>query len=218
MQTLPQPQFNAAPWRLSGRVLGVALNDPAALAALGDAVHAPPYKAPPRTPVLYVKPRNTLVANGSTLAQELTGVELGATLGLVIGQASSAVPVAQALQHVAGCLLVADLSLPHDSWYRPAVRAKARDGSCVLGPLVAPVDPASTVLEVCVDGEPVQRVALAQMQRGAAQLLAEVSEFMTLQPGDLLLLGLAASAPRLRAGQSFSITAPGLGRLQGSLA
>lgn len=217
MQTCPQPRFDTAPWRLSGQVVGVALNDPATLAALGKAVHAPPYKAPPRAPVLYVKPRNTLAACGSAvvLPQGAASLVLGATLGLVIGRTACAVPAAQALQHVAGGLLVADFALPHDSWYRPAVRAQARDGSCLLGPVVAAVDPASVVLDVRVDGRPVQQLPLARMQRGAAQLLAEISAFMTLHPGDLLLLGLAADAPQLQAGQSFTISAPGLGRLEG---
>ena len=79
--------FEFAPYRLSGTVYGVLMNHRAALAALGDAAHQPPYKAPPKAPVLYVKPRNTLVAPGAPLriddpAGEL---EVGAALGIVIG-------------------------------------------------------------------------------------------------------------------------------------
>ena len=48
----------------SGAVYGTALNFRGALAALGDAVNAPPYLAPPRAPILYLKPRNTWVAHG----------------------------------------------------------------------------------------------------------------------------------------------------------
>ena len=44
------PAFDFAPFRLSGEVVGALLNDPAALAALGDAVAAPPYKAAPTAP------------------------------------------------------------------------------------------------------------------------------------------------------------------------
>ena len=55
--TDPSILVDAAPWRLSGVVYGTLLNDPATLAELGDAVHAAPYKAPPRAPVLYLKPR-----------------------------------------------------------------------------------------------------------------------------------------------------------------
>jgi len=216
----PEIHFERAPWRLSGQVIGVALNDPAALAALGGAVHAPPYKAPPQAPVLYIKPRNTLAGIGArvVLPADVAEFELGATLGLVIGRTACAVPAAQALAHVAGCTLVLDLSVPHDSFYRPSVRFKARDGSCLIGPLMAAVDPDTTTLLLSVDGEPAQAVAAGRMLRSAARLIADVSEFMTLRPGDLLLLGLPASAPRVHAGQRFALTAAGLGTLEGCVA
>ena len=46
-----------------GTVYGTLLNHLDALAALGDQVHAAPYKAPPRAPILYIKPRNTVVGH-----------------------------------------------------------------------------------------------------------------------------------------------------------
>lgn len=209
-----------APWRLSGTVLGPLLNDPAALAALGDAVHQPPYKAPPKAPVLYVKPRNTLAESGALV--ERGEWELGAALAMVIGRSACRVSEAQALSHVAGYTLVADLSVPHDSFYRPSVRFKARDKSCRIGPQVVPAsavpDPAAVVLQVSVDGQVVHTARCGVMQRGAARLLQDVSEFMTLQPGDLLMLGVAFGAPRVKAGQRFAVEAAGIGRLEGRVA
>ena len=49
--------FDVPPYRLSGRVYGALLNHRAALDALGAAAQPPPYQAPPKAPVLYVKPR-----------------------------------------------------------------------------------------------------------------------------------------------------------------
>ena len=57
--------FDFPPYRLSGTVYGVLLNHAPALAALGAQVNEPPYKAPPKAPVLYVKPRNTLAGAGA---------------------------------------------------------------------------------------------------------------------------------------------------------
>lgn len=214
-------RFNSPPWRLSGVVVGAALNDPAQLAALGDAVAQPPYKAAPRAPVLYVKPRNTLRASGATvdLPPGADGVEVAATLGLVIGRACSRVAEAQALARVAAWVLVADLSLPHANYYRPNARLKAFDASCLVGTPVAvgAADPAGLVLQLAIDGGAPQPVPLADLQRPAARLVADVSEFMTLNPGDVLLLGRREPAPVLRAGQSFSLTAEGLGVLQGRM-
>lgn len=212
-----------APWRLSGVVLGPLLNDPAALAALGEAVHAPPYKAPPRAPVLYFKPRNTLAGGGAALPVPATAgeFELGASLALVVARSACRVREAEALELVAGWTLVADLSVPHASLYRPAAPCKARDGSCLIGPRVVPrqalPDPAAAVLRVAVDGRVVQQVRLAVMLRGAARLLADITEFMTLHAGDLLLLGVAAGAPRVRAGQRFAVECDAIGRLEGVL-
>ena len=58
-----------------------------------------------------------------------------------------------------------------------------------------------------------QRASTAGLIRSVARLIAEVSEFMTLVPGDVLSVGVAAGAPRARAGQRVSIAIDGLGRL-----
>lgn len=218
----PQPTCAVPPFRLSGVVYGTLLNDPATLAALGDAVHAAPYKAPPKAPVLYLKPRHTQAPSGAAVAVPAGDVlEIGATLGLVIGRTACRVSEAEALAHVAGVLLVADLCHPHAAFYRPSVRLRARDGSCLFGPVVAPAtrvpDPDAVELSVRVDGEVVQTVRFDGMVRSAARLLQDVTEFMTLRPGDVLLLGLTEGAPQARAGQAFSIEAPSLGRLEGRL-
>ena len=223
VESLRPLDFDFSPYRLSGTVYGTLLNDPAALAALGDAVHQAPYKAPPKAPVLYLKPRNTLSAPGATVAvPEDTGeFEIGASLGLVIGRTASRLTESNALGHLAGVTLVADLYVPHDSFYRPSVRFRARDGSCFVGPRVVPLaaagDPDVIELAVSVDREQRQRVSTAGMLRPAARLLADVTEFMTLFPGDLLLLGARAGMPRARAGQRFAIEAAGIGRLEGVL-
>ena len=231
MSTSPTPESGAfdrrldfAPWSLSGTVLGPLLNDPAALAALGQEVHAAPYKAPPRAPVLYIQPRNTLAASGATVpvSGDVPAFEIGATLGLVVGRTACRVAASQALAFVAGWVLVADLSVPQTSFYRPSLRFKVRDRSCLIGRAVAAqprsaFDPETAVLRVQIEGRPLHEVSMAGMQRPAARLLEEVSEFMTLHPGDVLLLGLRHGAPRVVAGERFSVLCEGLGALEGRL-
>lgn len=223
MQTSPPLSFDFAPWRLSGTVYGTLLNDPAALAALGDAVHAAPYKAPPRAPVLYVKPRNTLARHGAgtVVPAAAAALEIGASLGIVIGRATCRVSAQGAMAHVAGWTLVADLSVPHDSYYRPSVRFKALDSSCLLGPRVVPIhdvpDPDALTLVVSVPGSAAHTFATNGMQRRVAQLLQDVSAFMTLSAGDVLMLGVKVGAPQAKAGDSFSIDNAQIGTLQGHL-
>lgn len=214
--------FDFAPWRLSGTVVGALLNHHPALAALGDAVNAAPYKAPPKAPVLYVKPRNTQVGQGVRVAVPagVPELEVGAALGLVIGQSACRVREDEALAHVAGLVIVADLSVPHASFYRPSVRLKARDGFCPIGPCVWPLSTLSTVkdvdaltVRVAVDGRTVHETNTGERVRGAAKLLADVSGFMTLAPGDVLLTGVAAGAPRVAARHAVSVAIEGLGAL-----
>ena len=207
-----------------GTVVGTLLNDLVALAALGDAVHRPPYKAPPRAPVLYIKPRNTIAPPGSAVEvpADPGAFEIGATIGLVIGRIACRVGIDDALGHLAWITLVADLSLPHAAFYRPSVRFNARDGSCLIGfdagPAVLPcADPDVVELEVFVDGSSLHRASPRGFVRNAARLLADVSEFMTLRPGDVLLLGVGNGAPRVQAGQSFRLEAAGFGALSGSV-
>lgn len=210
----------ARPFTTGQAVLGVLMNDPAALAALGSAVHEPPYKAPPRAPVLFVKPRNTWACSGADVIvpDDAGALRLEAHLALVIGRTACRVRVEHALGHLAGVTLAADLSVPHDVYYRPSVRHKARDGSCLLGPVVVPcADPDAVAIEVRVDGERALAFDGRRFARSAAALVADVSEFMTLHPGDVLLAGTAHGAPCLTPGQRFEIEAGGIGVLTGRL-
>lgn len=211
--------FDVAPYALSGRVYGALLNHRSALAALGAAASAPPYRAPPVAPVLYIKPRNTLAVSGDVvrIPAGVLELEVGACLGLVIGRSACAVPEAQALDHVAGYLIVADVSVPHHSYHRPSIRYKARDGYCPLGPAVIGRallgSPDALTIRTYVDGALLQTASTADLIRPAARLLADVTEFMTLSPGDVLALGAAAPAPRVRSGQTVTIELDGLGSL-----
>jgi 5-oxopent-3-ene-1,2,5-tricarboxylate decarboxylase/2-hydroxyhepta-2,4-diene-1,7-dioate isomerase len=205
-----------------GTVYGTLLNHADALAALGAAVHEAPYKGPPKAPVLYIKPRNTWIASGDAIVvpSDADALEIGATLGLVIERAACRVSERDALDFVAGYVIVNDVSVPHAPYYRPSLRFKARDTFCPIGPFVARTavaDPDALAIAVTVDGRVVHRAGTAGLIRPAARLLAEVSAFITLAPGDVLSVGVAAGAPRARAGQRVSIAIDGLGRLENPL-
>ena len=213
-------EFDTTPWRLSGVVYGTLLNHTESLAALGDAVHAAPYKAPPRAPVLYVKPRNTRNVHGGAVAvpADVAALEVGASLGIVIGQPACRVPVQDALRYVAGYTTVNDVCIPHTVYYRPSIRLRARDGFCPIGPTVVPreaiAQPDNLRVRTWIDGVLQHDSHTGDRVRGVAQLLADVTEFMTLLPGDVLLLGSAANPPQAAAGQRSRIEIEGLGALE----
>jgi 5-oxopent-3-ene-1,2,5-tricarboxylate decarboxylase / 2-hydroxyhepta-2,4-diene-1,7-dioate isomerase len=211
------PRFvERPPWRLSGVVVGAALNDPDTLEALGAAVDAAPYRGAPRAPVLYVKPRHTLARADAPLQlpADAPAVEVGATIALLVGRTLCRASPEEALDAVTGHALAVDLSLPLASFYRPAARAKALDGSCHIGAIGAPHRPDVFGWRVSIDGRTAQRAGSARYTRAPAQLLADVSGFMTLRAGDLVLLGVAQGAPLARAGQRVRIEAEGLAPIE----
>lgn len=197
-----------------GTVYGTLLNFKGELDALGAKMHEAPYKAPPQAPVLYIKPANTWSENGAVirLPADVPEVEVGASIAMVMKSASE----------VAGYVLVNDLSVPHDTFFRPPVRSKCIDGFLAIGDRVRARneagDPAVFKLQVKINGEVKQTVHFSNLVRPADKLLADVSEFMSLRPGDLLLLGCDAGRPRARAGDHIEISMPALGTLANTLA
>lgn len=204
------PALDFPPFRLTGTVYGTLLNHRPALAGLGESASQPPYKAPPQAPVLYVKPRNTLAAADAPIVvpAEVAALEAGASLGVILRDTACRVSVDAALAHVAGFLVINDVCVPHDTFFRPSVRLRARDGFCPLGQAVACADvgnPDALDVRVYVDDVLALRANTADMVRSVARLLADVTDFMTLAAGDILAIGVLTPAPKVRAGQSTRI-------------
>ena len=192
-----------------GTVYGTRMNFRGELDALGAQMNEAPYKAPPQAPVLYVKPANTWTENGGTIAipANVPEVEIGATVAMVM----------RSDREIEGFVLMNDVSIPHDSFYRPPVKFNALDGFLGIGDRIRARneagDPAVFKLEVRVNGELKQTVRFSQLVRPADKLLADVVEFMTLGPGDMLMLGTDAGRPRVKAGDRVEIKMPALGTL-----
>lgn len=200
-------------------IYGVILNDAASLLKIGSLDEAP-YKGAPKAPVLYIKPANTRVAGGAAvkLPDGASSVEVAATVGLVMGRAAARLSPANALEVVGGVVLAGDLSLPHTSYYRPAIREKCFDGSLPMSEIQPLVDLAKLVLRTEIDGKLVEERSLADLIRDPARLLSDVTEFMTLNQGDVLLLGVSYMAPQAKAGSQVKISADGLGSLHFTIA
>lgn len=203
---------------VGGTVYGVILNDTASLQKIG-ALDAPPYHGAPKAPALYIKPANTRVACGAsvTLPRGAATLEVGATLGLVIGRAAARLDAANALDAVCGVVLAADLSLPHTSYYRPAIREKCFDGALPVGEVQPLPDLSALVITTEIDGKLVDQRSLADLIRAPAQLLADVTDFMTLAAGDVLLVGVRYQAPQAGEGSRVRISAAGVGSLEFSI-
>ena len=195
-------------WLPQGTVYGTLLNFRREWDLWSPRMTQDPHKAAPKAPVLYVKTANTFCPAGQDLLLQdgVSEVDIGATLGLVMG------PRAQ----VAGAVLLNDWSVPHTSYYRPPVKFRCRDGFLALPQHTTPGsvgDWATLQITVRCNGEWVQTVDLRELMRPLPALLADVGEFMTLQTGDVLMVGTDCLAdgtrPRAKAGDRVEISAPG---------
>ena len=195
-------------WQPTGTVYGTLLNFRREWDLWSPRMTQDPHKAAPKAPVLYIKTANTFCPAGQDLLLQdgVTEVDIGATLGLVIGDDGQ----------VAGAALLNDWSVPHTSYYRPPVKFRCRDGFLALPDQVTSgqvQDWAALQIAVRRNGDLVQTVDLRELMRSLPALLADAGEFMTLQPGDVLMVGTDCLAdgtrPRAKAGDRVEISAPG---------
>jgi len=195
-----------------GTVYGVLLNFQQEWNLRAPQMPEAPHKGAPKVPVLFIKTANTFTGAGGSIAlpSSVPEVDIGANLAWVFG--ADAKPAA--------CVLVNDVSIPHESYYRPPVKFKCVDGFLGVGAKalgIAQVKTDSVVLTVKVNGKEVQRVNYADTVRKSQTLLSDISEFMTFQEGDVLLLGSDClpdgKRPRAKVGDVVEISADGFDTL-----
>ena len=195
-----------------GTVYGALLNFQQEWQLRAPQMPEAPYNGEPKAPVLFIKTANTFTPSGGRIAMpsSVTEVDIGANLAWVFG--ADAKPVA--------CVLLNDVSIPHESYYRPPVKFKCVDGFLGVGAKalsMSKVKMDAVVLRVKVNGHEVQRVNYADTVRKAQALLADISEFMTFQQGDVLMLGSDClpdgKRSRAKAGDVVEISADGFDTL-----
>jgi 5-oxopent-3-ene-1,2,5-tricarboxylate decarboxylase/2-hydroxyhepta-2,4-diene-1,7-dioate isomerase len=206
----------------SSTVVCAALNFRGTLYALGDSVTRDPYKKAPSAPVLYFKPSNTWIDDGAPIVCPAGIVELrmGGTLGVVIGSKACRVAEGDALSHVAGYVVVNDVSIPHESYYRPAIKERCRDTFHPSGSVVAAqgIDPNRLGIRILINGQLRAENSTANLVRSVERLIADITEFMTLEGGDVLVVGEPDNAPLAKIGDRVRVEMDGIGSIENDIA
>ena len=144
-------------------------------------------------------------------------------LAVVIGRTARRVRAADALGHVAGYTVCNDYAVRDylENWYRPNLRVKNRDGGTVLGPWLVSADevpdPQALALRTTVNGCVVQQGTTANMIHSVAALIEYLSDFMTLEAGDIILTGTPEGTVNCNAGDQIACEIDGIGRLVNTL-
>lgn len=203
---------------MKGTVFAVALNHQSQLSHWLEAFQQAPYKTPPKTPVWFIKPRNTRINSGEQILHPVgEEVQSGATLALVIGKNARKVSKADAHQFIAGFALANEVSLPEDTFYRPAIKAKCRDTFCPIGEMVTASLDTPVDIITQVNGKEVDRWSTKDLIRDASELVAALSDFATLKQGDVILIGTPQQRVTIKPGDEVVIQAEGFPSLKNTV-
>ncbi|WP_037313304.1 fumarylacetoacetate hydrolase family protein [Ruegeria halocynthiae] len=151
----------------------------------------------PAEPVIFFKATSAIIGPNDTVEIPRGSVKTDweVELGVVIGKQAKYVSEAEALSHVAGYCVVNDLSERDFQLHRSGqwVKGKSADTFGPIGPWLVTrdevADPQNLPMYLEVDGHRYQDGSTRTMHFGVATVISHLSQFMSLQPGDVISTG-----------------------------
>ena len=185
----------------------------------------------PKYPSMFYRAPGSLVAHGQpiVLPRESEQLDYEGEIALIIGRPGRRIAHGEALDHVAGVTLCNEGTIR--DWMRHGkfnvTQGKNWDASGSIGPWIATADEIDLAkplrLTVKVNGVLTQDDTTASMIKSFADVIAYVSTFMTLKPGDVLVTGTPVKLNRgepvvwLKAGDTIEIAVPEIGVLRNTV-
>ena len=185
------------------KVIAVHINYPSRAAQRGRTPGQPSY---------FLKPSSSLALSGGTVERpagcELLGYE--GEIALVIGKAARRVSIENAWSHVSAVTASNDLGVYDLRWADKGsnVRSKGGDGFTPVGPALIPadaVDPSKLRIRTWHNGELVQDDTTEDLLFPFARLVADLSQLLTLEEGDMILTGTPAGASVAKPGDVLEV-------------
>ncbi len=194
------------------KVLGIGRNYADHAAERGVAV--------PAAPLVFLKPNTAVIGPGEPIVYppETSELHYEGELAVVIGRICRRVPVERAADVIFGYTIAndvtaRDLQSADGQW----ARAKGFDSFCPLGPWIAThlsLDEVGRLdLRTTVNGQLHQAGNTADMVRSIPELIAHITAFTTLLPGDVILTGTPSGIGPMEPGDQVSVSIAGIGDL-----
>lgn len=173
----------------------------------------------PERPELFLKGPNAVVGHEDAieLPPDRDKVDFEAEFAVVVGEQCRAVTEDEAMDYVQGFTCVNDVSNRDDQEKeRNWVRGKAFDGSLPIGPVVATPNevPDDATLTLRQNGEVEQESTREYVIFSVPELIADVSELITLEPGDIIATGTPYGPDELQEGDTVEVEFEGVGTLK----
>ncbi|HXX06559.1 MAG TPA: fumarylacetoacetate hydrolase family protein [Pseudolabrys sp.] len=185
----------------------------------------------PKYPSMFYRAASSLVAHGMPIVRprESEQLDYEGEIALVIGRRGRRIPQGEALDHVAGITLCNEGTIR--DWLRHGkfnvTQGKNWDATGSIGPWIVTTDEVDLSkplrITVKVNGVLTQDDTTASMIKSFSELIAYVSTFMTLNPGDVLVTGTPVKLNRaepavwLKAGDTVEIAVPEIGVLRNTV-
>ncbi|MGA7147719.1 MAG: fumarylacetoacetate hydrolase family protein, partial [Microbacterium sp.] len=191
------------------KVLGIGRNYAAHAAELGNDI--------PAEPLVFLKPNTSVIGPGDPIVYPRATKDLHfeGELAVVIGRICRDVPAAEAAKvifgyTVANDVTARDLQKSDGQW----ARAKGYDTFCPLGPWIETnLDTSNLRVRTTLNGDTKQDGTTADMVFDVPAIIAHVSSFMTLLPGDVILTGTPEGVGPMQVGDAVAVTVAGIGTL-----
>jgi 2-keto-4-pentenoate hydratase/2-oxohepta-3-ene-1,7-dioic acid hydratase in catechol pathway len=174
----------------------------------------------PAEPLLFLKPPSALIASGDAIVYPALSerVDYEGELGVVIGRRARHVRPQEAEEYVLGYTCVNDVTA-RDLQRKDGqfTRAKGFDTFCPVGPWIVPRGQVAFEefrIRTFVNEEKKQDALASEMIFPVEVIIAFITQFMTLEPGDLIATGTPAGVGPLQAGSVVRVEIEGIGVLE----
>lgn len=208
-ERIPIESVRLLPPTMPSKIVAIGKNYSAHAQELGLQLNA--------EPTIFFKPSSSLIGSGDAivLPWQSDKIELEAELAIVIGRFAKNISAEEAPDYIWGFTIAndvtaRDLQFSDDQW----ARSKAFDTFCPLGPWIeTDFVPEDQEITSCVDGDFCQKSTLGNMLHSPYNIVAYVSQNMTLLPGDVIITGTPAGISGIGAGNVVECSIEGIGTL-----